>query len=62
MKDKDERTQGNAQFSGGARQAAGANPYAQNHNAVPQSRLQQAANQHAHNIQNTPDFDDDIPF
>lgn len=62
MKDKDDRVQGNPQFSGGSRQQAGANPYAQNPNAVPHSRLQQAANQHAQNIQNPPDFDDDIPF
>ena len=62
MKDKDDRVQGNPQFSGGGRQQAGANPYAQNPNAVPHSRLQQAASQHAQNIQNPPDFDDDIPF
>lgn len=62
MKDKDDRVQGNPQFSGGGRQQAGANPYAHNPNAVPHSRLQQAANQHAQNIQNPPDFDDDIPF
>jgi hypothetical protein len=34
MKDKDDRVQGNPQFSGGGRQQAGANPYAQNPNAV----------------------------
>lgn len=62
MKDKDDRAQGNPQFSGGGRQQTGANPYAQNPNAVPQSRLQQAANQHAQKLQNPPDFDDDIPF
>lgn len=60
MKDKDERINtGGQQFSGN-RGASGGNPYAQSGN-VPQSRLQQASNQHAAH-QQAPEFDDDIPF
>ncbi len=60
MKDKDERTNtGDPQFSGGRGAPQGGNPYAQN--GIPQSRLQQAAQQH-HAAQAEPEFDDDIPF
>ncbi|SCC35252.1 hypothetical protein [Kosakonia oryziphila] len=58
MKDKDDRIQGGQQSaSAGRTQSAGNhNPY-----AVPDSRLQQAARQHAQQ-QAAPEFDDDIPF
>jgi hypothetical protein len=62
MKDKDDRAQGNPQFPAGRQQAAALTATRKTPNAVPHSRLQQAANQHAQNIQNPPDFDDDIPF
>lgn len=63
MKDKDERVHsGSQQFSGGNTGNRGSNPYAQA-GGVPQSRLQQAATQHAQQVQSQHvDFDDDIPF
>lgn len=65
MKDRDERqrapqhsgTRGGAQGS----PYANGNPYAAQ-NGVPQSRLQQAANQRTAAAQQPPEFDDDIPF
>jgi len=61
MKDKDERLNTGGQHSSGNRGASHTvNPYAQNGGA-PQSRLQQAAQQHNARMQAV-EFDDDIPF
>lgn len=63
MKDKDDRTNtGGRQFSGTGNASHGGNPYAQQTGSVPQSRLQQAASNHAQSLQSPPEFDDDIPF
>lgn len=59
MKDRDERLK-TPQHSGPRGNVQG-NPYAAQ-NGVPQSRLQQAANQHTAAAGQTPEFDDDIPF
>jgi len=60
MKDKDDRINtGGQQFSGGRGAPQSGNPYTQSN--VPQSRLQQAAQQHQA-AQAEPEFDDVIPF
>lgn len=57
MKDKDERIQnGQRNFSGQVNQSTNHNPY-----SAPESRLQQTSRQHMQQ-QQSPDFDDDIPF
>lgn len=58
LKDKDERVANDNQFSGQQQQRSMLN---NGQGGVPQSRLQQAAQQRQA-TQDVPDFDDDIPF